>query len=84
VNLMAALSLFVAAGAGPQPIHLYPQAPPPAPGYVAPAPPPPAPAHWPPAWLVVDPNRKPPKEATHGHSSLHLSGHHCRGGHGHK
>ena len=71
---VVALFLALAAPAAP-PVHLYPQTPPPPPGYLAPAPAPPK-AAWPPAWLVVDPNRKPPRE--HRGHSVRLSGHHCR------
>jgi hypothetical protein len=74
-----ALFLVMAAGApAARPVHLYPQAPPPPPGYLAPAPPP-FPRPWPPAWLVVDPNRKPPREGQRGHSLRVHGSRGCRG-----
>jgi hypothetical protein len=75
MSLALALSLVIAAAPAARPVHLYPQAPPPSPGYLAPAPPPAKPS-WPPAWLLVDPNRKPPKEGRRGHS-IQVRGRRC-------
>jgi hypothetical protein len=68
------LALLIAAA----PIQLLPRPPLPPPAFVAPAPPPRAP-RWPPAWLIVDPDRKPPRESHHG--SVRVPG--SRGCHGH-
>jgi hypothetical protein len=77
MSVVLALAVVLAASPAGPPVHLFPQAPPPPPGHLAPTPP--VKAAWPPAWLVVDPDRKPPKE--HRGHSLRLSGHHCRGRH---